>query len=231
MSLTQSGTVGIGTMSPGARLHVHNGNMAVTNGRIGVGVQYPLAGLHIDDNNLAVTKGKIGVGTVSPNTSLEVRGGTLLVSGGSALGQESARFVVDAEVSTAHRLLELRNNNGIVLRVNGNGRMGIGVDNPEAKLHVCGTIRTTEIQVNMIGCDFVFEKDYNLMSLSDLEQFIKQNKHLPEIPPATEMESAEGFPLGALNTKLLQKIEELTLYIIEQNKRLEELEKLVRNNQ
>jgi hypothetical protein len=225
MSLTQSGTVGIGTMSPGARLHVHNGNMAVTNGRIGVGVQNPLAGLHIDDNNLAVTKGKIGVGTVSPNTSLEIRDGTLLVSGGAGLGQESARFVVDTEVSTAHRLLELRNNNGIVLRVNGNGRMGIGVDNPVSKLHVCGTIRSKEWIVENFDCwaDFVFDKDYNLMPITERKEWIFKHSHMPYMLSEAKM-IENGAPMFETVRGVVQNTEEIYLYLFELDERLNKLE-------
>jgi hypothetical protein len=72
--------------------------------------------------------------------------------------------------------------------------------------------------------DFVFKDDYQPPSLNQVEQFIKDNKHLPNIP--TEAEVMEnGMDLAAMNVKLLQKVEELTLYIIEQNKRIEALEK------
>ena len=71
--------------------------------------------------------------------------------------------------------------------------------------------------------DFVFEDDYELRPLHEVEQFINQNKHLPEIPSAKEMESEDGIGLAELNKLLLQKIEELTLYMIEQQKQIEEL--------
>ncbi|MFH1004319.1 MAG: hypothetical protein V1781_02310, partial [Bacteroidota bacterium] len=103
--------------------------------------------------------------------------------------------------------------------------VGIGTNTPQYKLDVCGIIRAEEMKVNLLGCDFVFENSYKLMSLSELEMFIKQNKHLPEILPAKEMETDNGVLIGEMQTKLLQKIEELTLYIIQQNKRIEELEK------
>ena len=72
------------------------------------------------------------------------------------------------------------------------------------------------------GSDFVFEKDYKLRSIGDLETFIKENKHLPDIPSANDVKE-NGIDLGEMDAKLLQKIEELTLYIIEQQKQLEEL--------
>jgi hypothetical protein len=72
--------------------------------------------------------------------------------------------------------------------------------------------------------DYVFEKDYNLLPLSELETYINQNKHLPEVPSAKEME-AEGLNLKEMNLMLLKKVEELTLHILNQEKRIKELEK------
>jgi hypothetical protein len=67
------------------------------------------------------------------------------------------------------------------------------------------------------GPDYVFEKDYDLLSLSELETYITQNKHLPEVPSAKEME-AEGLNLKEMNLLLLKKVEELTLHLIEMKK-------------
>ncbi|OIP02291.1 MAG: hypothetical protein AUJ97_06150, partial [Bacteroidetes bacterium CG2_30_32_10] len=72
--------------------------------------------------------------------------------------------------------------------------------------------------------DFVFNKDYKLMSLNELEQYIITEKHLPNIPSAKEIDT-DGIDLGNMNNLLLQKVEQLTLYIIEQNKKIENLEK------
>lgn len=76
----------------------------------------------------------------------------------------------------------------------------------------------------MSGADFVFENHYHLMPLKELENFISLRRHLPGIQPASEMQ-VSGVSLGEFNTQLLQKIEELTLYLIQQDKRIEELTK------
>ena len=101
-------------------------------------------------------------------------------------------------------------------------KVGIGTINPKAKLDVAGTIRATEIKVEAQSADFVFDEDYNLLDLNEVERFINENKHLPDIPSAAEMEES-GVNLAEMNKLLLQKIEELTLYAIKKDKEVEEL--------
>lgn len=116
-------------------------------------------------------------------------------------------------------------NNALTVLKNGNVLIDkVTQLNSTYKLDVNGKIRALEIVVNTTGADFVFEKEYELMPLDVLEQKIKSEKHLPEIASAKEMQT-NGVGLSELNTKLLQKTEELTLYIIELNKRIEMLEK------
>ncbi|MCL2290666.1 MAG: hypothetical protein FWC34_08205 [Bacteroidetes bacterium] len=90
-----------------------------------------------------------------------------------------------------------------------------------------GTVFAKEVQVALEPDwpDFVFSKDYNLLSLSEVEQFIAENQHLPNVPSAAEV-GVNGINLGEMNAILLQKIEELTLYIIDQEKQIKELKKL-----
>lgn len=111
----------------------------------------------------------------------------------------------------------------MVIRKNGN--VGIGTESPDAKLAVKGQIHTQEVRVDLLGAmvpDYVFEKDYDLLSLAKLEMYIIKNKHLPEIPSAKEIE-ANGLNLKEMNLLLLKKVEELTLYIINHQKDIDYL--------
>jgi len=103
------------------------------------------------------------------------------------------------------------------------GNVGIGTSpNTEYVLAANGTIRAKEIKVDSDWADFVFEDNYQLMKLSELEQFIQKNGHLPDIPTEKEVET-EGVSLGEMNAKLLQKIEEQTLYILQLQKQLQDV--------
>ncbi|MEL6558803.1 MAG: hypothetical protein AAFQ94_11510 [Bacteroidota bacterium] len=97
----------------------------------------------------------------------------------------------------------------------------------ENALEVDGKVRAEEVKVEVINwSDFVFYPDYQLRSLSEVEKFIDDNQHLPDIPSEQEV-LENGIELSKMNAKLLQKIEELTLYLIEQNKKIEELERKI----
>ncbi|WP_025667908.1 hypothetical protein [Aquimarina megaterium] len=108
-----------------------------------------------------------------------------------------------------------------------NGKVGIGTNNTGAhKLAVEGSIGAREIMVEANGwSDFVFETNYNLPTLIEVENHIKEKGHLKDIPSAKEVEK-NGFYLGAMDAKLLQKIEELTLYTIQQEKEIKKLKSL-----
>lgn len=99
------------------------------------------------------------------------------------------------------------------------GNVGIGTTNPQAKLAVEGNIVAKEIKVttNIAAPDYVFEPNYELLSLTEIERYIKEHKHLPEIPSAKEIRE-EGLDLAEMNLLLLKKVEELTLYLIEKEK-------------
>ena len=107
------------------------------------------------------------------------------------------------------------------LTISGKGDVGIGTISPREKLSVNGKIRAHEIKVETANWpDYVFEKDYKVGTLEALESYIKANKHLPEIPSAKEV-AEDGVALGEMNKLLLKKIEELTLQLIEVNKKVD----------
>lgn len=99
-----------------------------------------------------------------------------------------------------------------------NGNVGIGTIDPQAKLAVDGNILAKEIKIktDITVPDYVFEKNYDLMSLEEIESFISANKHLPEIPSAKQIQ-ADGLDLAEMNLLLLKKVEEMTLQLIKLN--------------
>ncbi|MEP4091505.1 hypothetical protein [Reichenbachiella sp.] len=113
----------------------------------------------------------------------------------------------------------------IVMRIQSNGNVGIGTGSylADEKLTVKGIIHSEEVKVdlNVPGPDYVFESDYQLLTLQETKKYISENKHLPEIPSAKEMVT-NGIELGDMNMLLLKKIEELTLYQIELMEKLEQ---------
>lgn len=120
--------------------------------------------------------------------------------------------------------------------INQYGNVGIGVTNPQHKLSVNGSIYASEIKVttNVTAnefkvndrewSDFIFDKDYKLPSLDHVESYIKENKHLPDVPSAQDIKK-NGLAMADMMAKQMQKIEELTLYVIELKKQNEELRK------
>ncbi|WP_294240484.1 hypothetical protein [uncultured Chryseobacterium sp.] len=127
----------------------------------------------------------------------------------------------------------------VAIKAKSNGNVGIGTQNPDQKLTVKGKIHAEDIIINAnVPADYVFEKyydnyssareDYSMMNLNELESFIKENRHLPEIPSGNKM-AQDGVNVGDFQMKLLQKIEELTLYTIAQHKELEQLKSQINN--
>ena len=192
------------------------------------------------NNQLIGINGKLGIGINNPNESLEIyRNSAIQVAsqyGNSNTGSGAGNGFIVGIDTTGNGLIWNRENNFIRfgtngserIRINADGKVGIGVVNPDYELDVCGTIRAKEIIVDLeAGCDFVFSNDYNLMDLKELELFVKTHQHLPGIAPEKEM-IEHGVNMKEMQMKLLQKIEELTLYTIELNKELENMQNRIK---
>ncbi len=161
--------------------------------------------------------GNVGIGTTSPSDLL-----TIEQNGPSALRFERSGHDPYQIMLAGSKGLFIKNaKHGTDEMVfDGAGKIGIGTSTPTQKLTVNGKINAEEIILeDVAGADFVFEEDYELRSLEATEQFIKANKHLPEVPSAAEM-AAEGLAIKEMNILLLQKIEELTLHMIRMEKEM-----------
>lgn len=138
-------------------------------------------------------------------------------------------FITQDNPATGHELYIGANG---ILRLDATSQVAIGsvvsAANSNYKLAVSGKMICEEVRVKLAGNwpDYVFDNNYKLKPLNEVEQFIAQNKHLPNIPAAAEVEK-NGMELGDMQKKMMEKIEELTLYIIEQNKRIAALENLL----
>ena len=192
------------------------------------------------------TTGNVGIGTTSPEEKMvvQVTDTHRYVKYKAPNGEERFQFYVGGTGNAAN--LSMFDNNGtsrnVLIAAGGTtyfngGNVGIGTTAPDAKLAVNGTIHSREVKVDLIGWpDYVFEKEYKLPTLAEVEKHIEEKGHLKDIPSAKEV-AKNGILLGQMDSKLLQKIEELTLYTIqqekeiqklkEQNKRIAKLEKLV----
>lgn len=127
----------------------------------------------------------------------------------------SELFYLHGEAAQAYEAL--------LVKYDENNNIYMGTNARPSNLAVNGNITTQKVKVTQQGwSDFVFDSTYQLPAIRDVEQFIKTHKHLPEIPPAQQV-AAEGVDIGDITARLLQKIEELTLYMIDQHKKVDTL--------
>lgn len=228
MFITQSGTgagrVGINTTAPDVALHVYNGSMKLTGTDPVHGAPNIFWG---------------GTPSVAPNGEWALEYNT---ADPAKKGMNFWRpFGATGGAGTGNYFLFLGDN----------GNVGVGTNNPTAKLTVNGKvligdpgnaaltmpgtyglyvetgILTSKVRIASVGsanwADYVFDDRYELKSLSAVNSFIKANKHLPGVPSASQVEK-EGVDLLQMNIKLLEKVEELTLYLIQQEERIKSLE-------
>lgn len=182
----------------------------------------------INENN-----GNIGIGTLPSSTNKLDVYGTVSMTGFRLFGNTHEGFVLTSDANGVGTWEPASGGGSSIWSKNSSneayymGNVGIGTKNPGAyKLAINGKIRAKEVRVETNWSDFVFEDDYKLMPLPELEKHIKENKHLPGIPTGKEVQK-DGIEVGKIQAKLLEKVEELTLYVIELEKKNEELQKRI----
>jgi len=123
------------------------------------------------------------------------------------------------------------NDNNTSMIIEDGGNVGIGTSTPQTKLAVNGIITAKEVLLTLKGwADYVFQKDYSLKTLFEVEEYIQTNKRLPGIPSEKEIKK-KGIGIGEITTGLLAKIEELTLYTIDQEKKIKRQNELLTKQQ
>jgi hypothetical protein len=200
MTITSSGNVGIGKVTPLATLDI-NGVVRVTG---------PSSNLDVN-----ATWG---------NLSNLANSGQMLIGWNRFAGRGEADFIANQGAGDAGGFAFYNHDNNDVekqlMYIRGDGFVGIGTKTPREALSVNGNIRSKQVTVELANWpDYVFKKDYQLPSLTDVKTYIDQNQHLPEIPSEQEI-AKEGLNLGEMNKLLVKKVEELTLYLIEHQQQI-----------
>jgi hypothetical protein len=180
------------------------------------------------------TNSNVGIGTPNPT------GRQLVINNpgpdivGLKLTTNNYNWYIDhrGDISSPANSFAIGNDSAVLFTINTSGSVGIGTTNPQYKLAVNGNIGAQDVIVTNTGwSDYVFRPGYRLRPLSEVSQFIQANGHLPDIPTEAEVKE-KGVSLGDMQAKLLAKVEELTLHMIQQDKENREVrENLSRENQ
>jgi hypothetical protein len=252
MLIDVNGKVGINTLTPAYQLDV-NGIINATDLYV-KGTLFKTSQWTTAASDIYFNTGNVGVGITAPEAKLHIKDGNLLID--NSLNGGNPSIYLGTGTTELNRYLQLANSPGLLnssgLKAGGvlvadtysyanpskndlivKGKVGIGttlLTNPNNyTLAVNGKIGAKDVQVETSSTtwpDYVFTQDYRLPSLAEVEKFIQENNHLESVPSATEIEK-DGHSLGEMDKILLKKVEELTLYVIQQQKEIEELKKKI----
>ncbi|QXP58410.1 hypothetical protein [Olleya sp. HaHaR_3_96] len=214
-----------------------NKDIVNVNGSLGIGTESPAESLHIMGNIRGnALGGALRIKTSSGYIDVGAQNGSW-----AHIYTDRAKFIFNKDAYTITGGFSSYSSSDLSLKTNGTqrltinnetGNVGIGTIAPDEKLTIKGKIHTEEVKVDLSvsGPDYVFEKyfngksklnpSYKMLTLQEIESYAKANNHLPNVPSSREMQE-DGIHLKEMNLKLLQKIEELTLYAIEQQKELD----------
>jgi len=192
----------------------------------------------VSGKGLMVSSGNVGIGTTTPAAKLQIN-----TAAGGGPFQPVLSFVEGANPTYGFTFLQDDQTTGdlqlnrVTAGINtqmltfqrNTGNLGIGTTDPGSyKLAVNGTIHSKAVIIDLIGWpDYVFKRNYKLMPLAQVKSYIDRNHHLPEMPTDKEVEN-RGLDVGEMNKLLTKKVEELTLYLIEKDKREIEQDELIK---
>jgi hypothetical protein len=181
----------------------------VTENRVGIGTNNPLAGLHIN-NNILVTR---------PNSThvLNILTTGLLRLTTDGTDNSGRGFYINNGTQDFFTLTQSNMSYNGKFTLKGDLIIKDNNNDIQYRLYQDGLIRARELKVDLsiIPPDYVFEPTYKLMPLNELNDYIIHNKHLPRIPSAKDMQSDTGIEVGKMQLLLLEKVEELTLYLLQ----------------
>ncbi|QKJ31064.1 hypothetical protein HQ865_15310 [Mucilaginibacter mali] len=246
MFINTSGDVGIGTTSPSTKLSIYDNSNTLKMPRLIKDGYYDELGLYNYSatdyyrTDLSFRRARGTAASPAASQSGDWLGSFSFwaANSGASFSNPSASIVgiVDGTPGSSYvpGKIVFQTSDGSAtttdrMTIKNNGKVGIGTTTPDQLLSVNGTIHSKEVLVDLTGWpDFVFKPTYKLPALTEVKTYIDKNQHLPEIPSAQEIEQ-NGLNVGEMNKLLMKKVEELTLYLIEQNKRIEKLESQIKH--
>ncbi|HTF21015.1 MAG TPA: hypothetical protein VK658_23230 [Chryseolinea sp.] len=214
-----------------------------SDGRLSFNLDRGAAWVDTNEYMTILGTGNIGMGMTTPNVtsrlhlkSPQTNGQGLIVEASEngkfvSVGHDGNSGILSSGFIGGDSFSGLQFNTSDIprMKIAPDGRIGIGTLNPDALLTVNGAIHSTEVKIDtdVPVPDYVFQADYQMLSLEEVEAYIVQNRHLPEVPTASQFEK-DGINIGVMNMLLLKKIEELTLHQIRQEKEINAFKEKIR---